>query len=199
MIVPLKSFTKNFFHQHYPLLNRHYPGISYRRLIWALEDFGIDIDGNYFSQMPYSRTKLFFQSLLKGVPLEYITKKCYFFRSCFEIRENVFIPRSETEILVEYAVKELHRQYGTTPRTPIKILDVGTGSGNIILSILQEYPGAVEATGADISKKALLLSQRNAFRLKYTFSKIKKFILCSLIGYLIFHSNFILLYRTRRI
>ena len=174
MPLPLKSFAKKFFHQNYQLLKKYYPGISYHRLIQELEDIGADIEENHFPQIPSSQVNLFFNSLLKGIPLEYIGGKCYFFRSCFEIKKTVFIPRPETELLVEDAAKELHFAHGTNPKTPLKILDVGTGSGNILISLLQEYPGPMEAIGVDISKTALDLSQRNAFRLQYTFSKNKK-------------------------
>ena len=166
----LKSFTKEFFHHYHPFLSETYPGISYQRLTRELEDFGEDLNGSYFPNMLHSRTNIFFKSLLKGIPLEYIGKKCYFFRSYFEINENVFIPRQETEILVEEAVKELELR---NSKETAKILDVGTGSGNIILSILQEYTGPIDAVGVDISKEALELSQRNAFCLRHTFSKNK--------------------------
>ena len=171
----LKSFTQTFFDRHHPVLTAHYPGISCHRLICELEDLGEDIDGSHLPGLPFSPANIFFDSLLKGIPLEYIGRKCYFFRSYFEINEGVFIPRSETEILVEETVKELHSRYGKAFETPIKILDVGTGSGNIILSIAQEYPGAIDAVGVDISQAALDSARRNAFRLQYTFSKNKTF------------------------
>ena len=174
MMVTLKSFTKNFFHHHHCLLNKVYPGISCHRLIQELEELGADVNGIHFPQISSSPANLFFDSLLKGIPLEYISKKRYFFRSCFEMKENVFIPRPETEILVEEAVNELYSRYGSKPKRPLNILDIGTGSGNILISILQEYPGSIEATGIDISKEALNLFQRNAFLLQYTFSKNKK-------------------------
>ena len=166
----LQAFAKDFFVSHCSLLREHYPGISYRKLIQELDDLGEDLKSSYLPQK-----NRFFDSLLKGIPLEHIGNKCYFFRSCLEMRERVFIPRPETEILVEEAVKELNSQYGETFTKPVKILDVGTGSGNIILSIAQEYPGAIDATGVDISEEALALAERNAFRLQYTFSKNKTF------------------------
>ena len=173
-MIALKDFTKNFFEIHYSWLSENYPGISCDRLLQELEALGEDVDGSYFPNMGLSWSNFFFESIAKGIPLEYVGKKCYFFRSYFEMRENVFIPRSETEMLVEEAVKELHLRYGKIPEKSIKILDVGTGSGNIILSIMQEYPGSVDAIGVDISKEALELAQRNAFCLQYTFSKNKK-------------------------
>ena len=172
-MTPLKTFTKKFFNIHHSLLNENYPGITCSRLLRELEDIGEDIEGNHFPHIPASQVNLFFDSLIKGVPLEYIGKKCYFFRSYFEMKENVFIPRSETELLVEYAVKELYSRYGDAPEIPIKMLDVGTGSGNIILSIAQEYSGSLQATGVDVSEEALKLAQRNAFLLQYTISKNK--------------------------
>ena len=173
MTVTLKSFAKAFFHRHQPLLEETHPGISCHILIGELEGLGEDLDGIFFPQVSSSVANVFFDSLLKGVPFDYISKKCHFFGSCFEIREKVFIPRSETEILVEDAVGELLSCYGADPQTPVKILDVGTGSGNILLSILQEYPGEAEAVGVDISQEALDLAHRNAFRLQYNFSKNK--------------------------
>ena len=174
-MIPLESFTKKFFEQNHSLLSANYPGISSHRLIRELKELSEDMKGSHFHNLPFSQTNIFFESLVKGIPLEYIGKKCYFFRSYFEMQENVFIPRSETELLVEYAVKELYSQHEKLHLAPIKVLDVGTGSGNILLSIAQEYPDALEATGVDISEDALNLAKRNAFLLQYTFSKNKTF------------------------
>ena len=104
------------------------------------------------------------------MPLEYITGKAHFFCSTLEIEKGVFIPRSETEKLVEIALEKLHA--GDCCAGDIfKIIDVGIGSGNILLSLLPEIDRPCRAVGVDVSPQALELAQRNLFGQGFTFSK----------------------------
>ena len=86
-------------------------------------------------------------------PLAYITGVKDFYGREFRVTEDVLIPRPETEALIEVA-KRLR---------PTKILDVGTGSGCIAVTLAKELPGAA-ITGVDISEKALKIAQNNAQR-----------------------------------
>ena len=89
------------------------------------------------------------------IPLQHITHQAYFMGFEFYVNENVLIPRQDTETLVEKALEILQRQ--DKPR----ILDMCTGSGCILLSILAMKENAI-GTGADVSDKALLVAKRNA-------------------------------------
>ncbi len=91
------------------------------------------------------------------IPLQQITGEQEFFGLSFFVNEQVLIPRQDTEILVEEALAFLH--------PGMKILDIGTGSGCILLSLLHEAGGEVSGTGTDISRAALEVAQENSGRL----------------------------------
>ena len=101
-------------------------------------------------------------SLLKsGKPLAQVTGVAYFYNLKLEINEEVLIPRPETEELVEWGLQSLQRMNLTNPR----VLDVGTGSGCIALSIAQEATAA-QVMAIDVSEEALRLAQKNATNLE---------------------------------
>lgn len=79
----------------------------------------------------------------------------------FSVNEHVLIPRQDTETLVEEALKVIQSFGGRK----IKVLDMCTGSGCILLSILKMYPPA-EGTGCDVSREALCVAKKNAGRLE---------------------------------
>lgn len=87
------------------------------------------------------------------IPLQHITQKQEFMGLSFRVNEHVLIPRQDTEILVEAALKKLH--------DGSKILDMCTGSGCILISLLK-YTNDCCGTGADISEKALEVARINA-------------------------------------
>lgn len=90
-------------------------------------------------------------------PLQYIVGHQEFFKLSFEVTPDVLIPRPETELIVEAAL-ELADREGS-----LSILDVGTGSGCIVISLLHELKNA-HATATDISPSALEVARRNAQR-----------------------------------
>lgn len=87
------------------------------------------------------------------VPLQYITGEQEFMGMTFKVNSNVLIPRQDTETLVEEALKVIEPQ--------MEVLDLCTGSGCILLSILKNAP-TVRGTGSDVSKQALLVAKENA-------------------------------------
>ena len=91
---------------------------------------------------------------IKGKPTQYITHKQEFFGRDFYVNGDVLIPRPETEHLVETAVAYARQ---VTPET---ILDVGTGSGAIAVSLALELGRAIWAS--DVSVEALKIARRNA-------------------------------------
>lgn len=93
--------------------------------------------------------------LLNKEPLAYIIGQANFFGSAYIVNKDVLIPRPETEILVENALEWLGSHPGSK-----KIIDIGTGSGSIIISILQKYP-KLRGVAVDISDKALRIADEN--------------------------------------
>ena len=97
----------------------------------------------------------------RGVPAQYITGHQEFWGMDLIVTPAVLIPRPETEHVIE-TVLELDRAPGST-LSPIRIVDVGTGSGAIALALAKELPGA-EIHATDISAAALEIARANATR-----------------------------------
>ena len=89
------------------------------------------------------------------VPLQYITGEQECMGMTFHVNSNVLIPRQDTETLVEQALK------GVKPG--MHILDMCTGSGCVLISILKNAPGTT-GLGCDVSKQALIVAKENAKR-----------------------------------
>ena len=98
------------------------------------------------------------QERVKKKPIAYLTKKKDFWKYEFLIDKNVLIPRPDTEVLVEQ-ILEL-----TKNKASMRILEIGVGSGCIILSILKEKKKFF-GTGIDISTKSLKISEINSLKL----------------------------------
>lgn len=90
------------------------------------------------------------------IPLQQIIGRQSFMGLDFYVDENVLIPRQDTELLVEEALQELH--------DGMRILDMCTGSGCILLSLLK-YSNDCEGIGVDISEEALKVAERNRVQL----------------------------------
>ena len=122
----------------------------------------------------------YFKSLIKKrslrKPVAYLINKKFFWNSEFIITNNTLIPRPDTELVVESALKI------TKHKNIVSILDIGIGSGCILLSILKERNNFY-GTGIDISKKCLNISKMNAInlslnsRLKLYKTDVDKFLL----------------------
>ncbi|MEJ2614269.1 MAG: peptide chain release factor N(5)-glutamine methyltransferase [Ignavibacteriaceae bacterium] len=91
----------------------------------------------------------------KFEPLQYITGSVEFFGLEFKVNRSVLIPRPETEILVETVINSLEKEEN------IDILDIGTGSGNIAVSIAKNLPNA-KISAIDNSSEALRVAEENA-------------------------------------
>ena len=104
---------------------------------------------------------------IKKKPIAYILRKKEFWKYDFFVDQNVLIPRPETELIIEN-VLEL-----TKNKSKLNILDIGAGSGCIILSILKEKKN-FNGTGIDICKKSLNICKINSYNLGVS-SRIKLF------------------------
>ena len=94
----------------------------------------------------------------KGTPIAYLLEKKEFWKYEFKITENVLIPRPDTELIIEEALKV------SKNKLKLKVLDIGVGSGCIILSILKERKD-FSGVGIDISQKSIGLSKLNSLNL----------------------------------
>lgn len=107
--------------------------------------------------------------LKKGRPIQYIIGKVQFYGSEFIVNENVLIPRPETEELIDWIIKDLHNK---EKNTSLEIVDLGTGSGIIPITLKKMFP-SYQVSAYDIDEKALKVTQKNAIR-NNTEIKIKK-------------------------
>lgn len=107
----------------------------------------------------WRRLRALLRRRLQHEPLQYLLGEVEFYGLRLKIRRGVFIPRPETELLVEEALARIE------PRAPVRVLDIGTGSGCIALAIAAHRPTA-EVVGVDISARALRLARSNARRLQ---------------------------------
>ncbi|AOS83244.1 protein-(glutamine-N5) methyltransferase, release factor-specific [Chlorobaculum limnaeum] len=92
---------------------------------------------------------------LQGRPVQYIAGEAFFYGYRFFVDERVLIPRPETELVLEHAMERL-----ASAQSP-SILDIGTGSGCIAITLALRLPGAL-VTAADVSADALEVARRNA-------------------------------------
>ena len=121
----------------------------------------------YFKKLVYERAT--------RKPIAYLLNKKFFWKSEFYVNKNALIPRPDTEIVIEQILK------ATKNKHYLRILDIGVGSGCILLSILKEKKDFY-GTGIDISKNSLEISTINAKKLfvkervKFYKSDVDKFV-----------------------
>jgi release factor glutamine methyltransferase len=98
------------------------------------------------------------EQLKLEIPIQYLLGKTSFYGLDFEVNENVLIPRPETEELVDWIIKENLKGENFKD---LKILDIGTGSGCIAISLAKNIPNA-QVFAIDVSEKALTVAKKNA-------------------------------------
>ncbi len=112
-----------------------------------------------------------FKSLIerrkKGEPIAYLINKKEFWKNEFFVNKDVLIPRPDSELIIEQVLKIYSKN------VQLQVLDIGTGSGCILLSILKERSNFY-GTGIDISKKSINVSKFNAKQLNLT-NRVKFF------------------------
>ena len=114
----------------------------------------VNLDKN-IKRNNFNKFKKLISRRQKNEPIAYIIKKKEFWKNNFFVNKDVLIPRPETELIVDQVLKF------TDLNSSKHILDIGTGSGCIILSIIKERP-KWHGTALDISKKAIKVAISNA-------------------------------------
>ena len=123
----------------------------------------IRLSKNYL--MKYKKIE---EAILAGTPLQYALGHTYFYDREFRVNKSVLIPRPETELLVSLACNFLRQQ--TSSHKPLTIIDIGTGSGCIIISLYKESEkfiihnssSIIRFYATDISLAALKVAKQNA-------------------------------------
>ena len=131
---------------------------------WLLLEMGCKIDRKFYymhmeDDLPDDLLKEYELAVKKRaehIPLQQLTGEQEFMGLTFSVNEHVLIPRQDTEVLVEEVMKNLHDGF--------RILDLCTGSGCILLSLLH-YSNDCSGVGADLSEEALEVARKNAEQL----------------------------------
>lgn len=126
-------------------------------------------DGDYqLTESEQTQFETGIAQMQSGTPLAYLTGKQAFWSLEFEVNEHTLIPRPDTEVLVERVLGWIdnHAQNDDTNNSPQRLLDLGTGSGCIAISLAHELqtlaPNRWQVTAIDYSKPALEVAKRNA-------------------------------------
>ena len=129
------------------------------------EEILVNLNKN-INEKEISLFKEYLKRRIKNEPMAYILEEKEFWSKKFKVSKDTLIPRPETELLVDKLLKIYRGK-------KISILDIGTGSGCIIISLISELKKSIGA-GIDISKKAILIAKKNAT--KYNLSNRIKFL-----------------------
>ncbi|HEY4600788.1 MAG TPA: peptide chain release factor N(5)-glutamine methyltransferase [Cerasibacillus sp.] len=144
-------------HQREPyvaeILLQHYLNISRAQFLANMRDIIPVAIFEKYKQAIYRHAKT-------GIPVQHIIGKTFFYGREFHVTKDVLIPRMETEELVQCVLKKTQTEESLT------IVDLGTGSGVIAITLALESPHQIFAT--DLSDKALEIAQRNAASLEAT-------------------------------
>ena len=112
----------------------------------------------YLKNDHYDEFKKLISQRLAGKPIAYLVGKKDFWKYEFDVSNNVLIPRPDTEIIIEQVLKIFKH------KKKLNVLEIGVGSGCILLSMLKEK-NYFRGIGIDISKKCIEISKKNALKL----------------------------------
>lgn len=127
------------------------------RLNWSKTDFILHLE----NQIPVEIKRQLSEDVKqhsKGIPIQYILGYEWFYDYRFKVTKDTLIPRPETEEIVDKFLKH-------APSRSLTVLDIGTGTGAIAITIKKERPQD-EVTGIDLSNAALTVSKENAAHLQ---------------------------------
>lgn len=116
---------------------------------------------NKLNKEQLSKLKQYLNELLAYKPVQYVLNEAWFYRMKFFVNEAVLIPRPETEELVSWIVSDVRSTKHDLQCEELRILDVGTGSGSIAISLNTELQ-ICNVTALDVSEKALFVAKKNA-------------------------------------
>lgn len=120
-----------------------------------------------FNDEPTEEVKAAFREMVKrraeGTPVAYLVGYKEFYSTSFEVNPDVLIPRPETEHLVMEAIDRARELESVRKGQPLRIADIGTGSGAIAITIAKQLPDAT-IVASDVSPAALEVARRNAER-----------------------------------
>lgn len=135
---------------------------------WLVEAYlglkRIDISLNPNHKLPKSDENRFIEALKRleqDEPLQYILGETEFYGLQFSVNKHVLIPRPETETLVEWIIKDIGKISAAGKNQTLKLLDIGTGSGCIAVSLAKNLPHW-QVSGLDVSENALKVAKTNA-------------------------------------
>jgi release factor glutamine methyltransferase len=147
------SFLKEHNREEYAgeLLLRHFSGLSRTSMLAMMRD---ELEGEVWTQFQEAVNRH-----ADGEPIQYIIGSEEFYGRRFEVNEHVLIPRPETEELVYGTMQRLEKLF--PEGDPVELVDVGTGSGAISVTLKLEKP-ALKVTAIDLSEDALGVARKNA-------------------------------------
>lgn len=140
---------------------------------WELLEYVSGIDrthyymdpGRFLTEEQWKRYRSLMEKRADRIPLQHLTGIQWFMGLEFCVNEHVLIPRQDTETLVEEALKYVKEKQIPQTDGRTKVLDLCTGSGCILLSILALTDGELDGIGSDISGQALAVAEKNAGKL----------------------------------
>lgn len=156
---------QDYYNQYYLRLQQLYESGEAQSIAnWVFEEVllikphQIKLLNKYFTEGEENILEAILGRLLKAEPVQYILGYAWFYGHKFKVTPQVLIPRNETEELVELVIATLENVY---TQQPLKLIDIGTGSGCIAISLQLALP-YLEVYAIDKSKEALALAAKNA-------------------------------------
>ncbi len=118
-----------------------------------------------FEEVPSEAARAVFRQLVQrraeGAPVAYLVGRREFYSLCFRVTADVLIPRPETELVVMTLIELAKARLARCPEQPLRVCDVGTGSGAIAVAVAKHLPQA-RLTALDTSAAALAVARENA-------------------------------------
>ncbi len=132
-------------------------------LAHVLEQDRLALYLHYEDKVPGSALQAYKQLIRRRVnrePIAYITGMREFYSISFAVEPSVLIPRPETEHLVEYVLEHVKGDAGTTGQEALRLLEIGTGSGNLCIALAKHLPQA-QIVSLDVSFSAIAVAMKN--------------------------------------